>query len=313
MKLKKEKPKNILAEEEQRKEVMARMAATDLVSMVDAKLEVTASSDREKAIARIKTQLDTTLTDEEAESRYDAMISKLKSSSLTINFRPEDLFEQPLGQRFENAYTRGGTPGYMATRDRTEENLFNYSGSRSNVIEKSGYGASGAVENRLKSFGAYNNGRSPNFVSEIRPKYGALNFTRFQYGGALMYGRAYMVLKEHVKSNCTITGQDSFAYFNAADASAMLANFHHPDRLILYLPENPLKELYKEANGVNLSSNSSPRVHYIEVQIHGNIVFSRDVEKICMRADDLTNMLEERRPIFENFCQNNNIKLEIIG
>ena len=106
-----------------------------------------------------------------------------------------------------------------------------------------------------------------------RCKYGALNLEKGQYlNSANYYGDSYFVLKHEVKLRSTYTYGDSSSTNN-------VYSFMYPEAFLSILPPNFVKEMSDKEN-----INTSYGGVYIEVQIHGDLVFSRDI--LAIVADD---------------------------
>lgn len=110
-----------------------------------------------------------------------------------------------------------------------------------------------------------------------RVKYGALNILNHPDGLAVCksYGDSFMVLKNHIKQRAT---------FTLGDSSKMEIHLCMADNfcnILLYLDNvKLLDDVIAVATGSNKFGNYMGE--YIECQIHGNILYHRDVEKICV-------------------------------
>lgn len=225
------------------------------------------------------------------------MIEFLQKSDLTVNFKVSGMFASKVRGGLLNTFERPGSSnnGYLQTRNRAEEGMFGYSSKGSRAK------GSQAVFDRLKAFG---NRDSEDFVASMRPKYGALNYTNDPNGaaGGPVYGRSYMVLKEHIKHNCTYTAMDSFAYASNPSIGDKVASFLNMDRVIANLNDTQLRLLKAMVDNPDAKKT---RNHYIEAQIHGEIRFDRDVDSMYIDNMDLSTCDNERemRKRIESFSR----------
>jgi Protein of unknown function (DUF3626) len=305
---------------QEQQEILARLASNDVASLKDLEIvgnEFQKTLDETKALFKICKVLEVPFG--EADTVCERLIQHLRESDLTINLRAQDFFNVMPGGSFINAFEKNHLgDGYMDKRDRAEEGLFGYTdadremrmkkGLRDNVKDSLKKNMK-EVMNRVKTFGSYSNGTNPAFAASIRPKYGALNYAGKKNGAADMYGNSYMVLKEHIKHNATYTDRESFNFASRSDAAAMAATFHHMDRLIINMDNDMLKKLYNAATGSNLTANV-PRISYIEAQLHGVILFNRDVKKIYIANSEVPG--QNVRDTITKFTRKNGILLEYI-
>lgn len=183
--------------------------------------------------------------------------SKGKTSSsafeVTINFHPDRLTEsgQPLlvaicndmriKSQFETGTSNGGLTAYSGgDRWKWEQDVFD---------------------------GVYDN-CSP----RQRPKYGALNYKRYEYGAAPRFGSAFFRLKPHVIERTTFCYPDSF--FEPSD----FATSGHLARLIELASSDTQDELDD----------------YIEAHIHGELNLYRDVDAIVLDPCYAGSAIEEQ-------------------
>lgn len=240
---------------------------------------------------------------DQARTLRDRMIAHLQESELTVNFQVSKLFSTTaVSGGIMNAWERPpdpNNPGYLPTRNRAEERLFNYS-SRANAPQE--------MINRSKRFGDYNNNN--NFKPSMRPKYGALNYTRFRYGAvsSALYGRSYFTLKDELKHNCTFTGSDSFRYASDPSGGDKAGTFTEMNRVIINMERRMRQDLNTMVNSPWASIRPT---HYIEAQIHGEIWFNRDVKRMNVDYQEL-DMNPHLRELVVQFAQKNKIPLKYI-
>lgn len=288
----------------EREQVLARLASGDVASLKDLDIKSNASLDEQAAIMRMMILFRSSPM--EVENAYRRLVKHLQDSDLTVNFKANEFFDGATAKdRLFNAFERSNTPSYMSQRDQAEEGLFDYSNTRGKTEKK-------GVLDRVKKFGRYAAGTNPSFAPSMRPKYAALNFANYREGAAKSYGRSCMILKEHVKHNCSFTDRDSFGYIGNASGASMTANYHHISRLIENMEERMLKALYNIATGNYLEVVRFGG--YIEAQVHGNILFNRDVKKICIDNMEMqaTPNPDRLKDTIVQFAKKNGIRLEYI-
>ena len=85
------------------------------------------------------------------------------------------------------------------------------------------------------------------------------------------YGEAFFVLRdETVRWRTTMTIEDSF---NNPDT----ATLKHCDYLLAQLPDRELQQIIDAARTKNCSKRISADTSYREIQIHGQVLFQRDI------------------------------------
>jgi hypothetical protein len=128
-----------------------------------------------------------------------------------------------------------------------------------------------------------------------RCKYGALNITKDVYiNEAVHYGDSYFIMKPCVKDRSTITFGDSSTY---SQAFSLL----YPELFLSNLPKEFLREMI-----CNDYINYRHGRDYIECQIHGDILFYRD---ILACVGDSCHIKTDVGKELEKFCEKNNIIL----
>jgi len=257
--------------EQERQRILSRLASTDVVSLKQADIKTNSfqgSLDELEIALKLSKKFRIPLT--QVDPLRNAMINHLQNSDLTVNFKADQLFANKLRGGLLNTFERPGhsSGGYLEDRESSEENLFGYSRSNGRTSDRQ------SIYDRLKQFGSRN---SIDFAPSMRPKYGALNYTNYPYGSATLYGKSHMVLKEHVKHNCTFTGVDSMNYKQDSSGGVKAATFINMERIIANLADKTLEGLGEMVNNPNQQKKPQG---YIEAQIHGEIKFSRDVAKI---------------------------------
>jgi hypothetical protein len=107
----------------------------------------------------------------------------------------------------------------------------------------------------------------------IRCKYGALNLCKGNYvTSASRYGDSYFIMKPDVKYRSTFTYGDSSVYLETY-------SYQYPESFILSLPPAFINDSLENEN-----LNTHHGRGYIETQIHGDVLFNRDI--FALVADD---------------------------
>lgn len=135
-----------------------------------------------------------------------------------------------------------------------------------------------------------------------RVKYGCLRLLNsVKIGGsALGYGPSYMILKDENKYRTSIVNGDSAAM------QQHLITFDNCAHLLLYIDEKILHELIKVAK--NKGSSSDVMFTFIEAQIHGDLIFSRDIDKLMIDPKEFAT----NGQLLNNICNHINIPYEVI-
>jgi hypothetical protein len=127
--------------------------------------------------------------------------------------------------------------------------------------------------------------------SSSRVKYGCLNLLNDPEGcrSAHGYGISYMILKENVKQRTTFVCGDS------AGMQQHICTFLHCAQLLLYMHEllliNVINIANKKEEEPQLDINTNIHIInyvYIEAQIHGDVIFLRDISKIVLHHSHAT-------------------------
>lgn len=107
-----------------------------------------------------------------------------------------------------------------------------------------------------------------------RVKYGALNITNDPAGIYCCrgYGDSFLVLKNNIKNRAT------FIFGDSSHKELHLSTFKHFKSVLYFIDEALLKTVIEIAN--NGEFNTQNYGMYIEVQIHGSLNLSRDVEML---------------------------------
>ena len=116
----------------------------------------------------------------------------------------------------------------------------------------------------------------------VRVKYGCLNLMSDDQGCRMAhgYGRSYMIIKPELKSRITFVCGDS------SGMQSHICTFDHFVQLFLYLDPIILKHIINMAKYKKGIVKEKPNVNlcymYIEMQIHGDIDITKDVDHIML-------------------------------
>jgi hypothetical protein len=268
-------------------EVLGRLAARDVNSLAGQSTAESDRADREATVHRLIKELHIPIMS--AGPTMVKMVKFLQDSDLTINFTVFKFFNKvPSGKTYDNQFGSGqkwGDASYLKTRDEAEEAMFDFA----NVKRGGGNVVPQPVLARIKKFGQFDT-NPVDFEAISRPKYAALNFTRDANGAASQWGKSFFVLKTYIKHNCTFVETDSFAFLGKASATAQnhVATFTDMIRLVRYINPNMLEALYNAMRGLPTTGFHYGGTNYIESHLHGEIKFSRDIEKIVVSKAELS-------------------------
>ena len=102
-----------------------------------------------------------------------------------------------------------------------------------------------------------------------RPKYGAINYTKSTMGAAPRYGTSYVVLNNTVRKRCTIAAGDTFGRHQ-------LGVLDYCDHILTTFSDAELLGLWE---GMRCTESlKAPPVAYKEIQIHGELLYSKHVQ-----------------------------------
>jgi hypothetical protein len=179
------------------------------------------------------------------ESIFSAMCKWIaEDAPITINISPNTISKLVTGDAIKSAFEVGNRPvDYMTRRREGEEKCF---------------------------LGLYDR----NTTDTDRPKYGALNFLNSPEGipSASVYGQWRLVLKKSVRQRCTLADQDTLA----SPAMGVLDFSAH---IMLKFTDSEILQCALIAMGA-IPFATGYQGPYREVQIHGSLLCSRDVEEL---------------------------------
>ena len=208
------------------------------------------------------------------------VVRLLREAPLTHGFKPELWFSasDDVGARMRNCWHLNMGSGL---REKTESTLFRYDGA-------------GATP-QMKNLSAGGN-KTAAFQPNTRPFYASLNYSGARYGGSSSYGKSHMILRSHMRFNATFTRCDSFAVQSARGDSAWkeMGNYHNVYPVIIGVSDGgldsqgqPTLDVLKSMIDHALDLVRTPLEEfdgsqYVEARIPGDIVYSRDVEKLVI-------------------------------
>ena len=118
------------------------------------------------------------------------------------------------------------------------------------------------------------NRRHHNATPFERVKYGTMNFTNDPKGVNVChgYGQSYFLLKPHVRDRCTIADMDT------ASSTATIGTFRFVFHVLNKVQDGELVAAFEGSKGKEMLSNVIAA--YKEIQIHGPVEFSQDIERV---------------------------------
>jgi hypothetical protein len=114
-------------------------------------------------------------------------------------------------------------------------------------------------------------------------KYGCINLYKSRHGvaSAVRYGNSYFILHEEVKK------RSSFVCGDSIRLQKHLADFENFNQLLLYLPKNVIENIIKIVLGVPIQEDN---YEYVEVQIHGDVLWKRDIKKVMINKSHIADV-----------------------
>jgi len=133
-----------------------------------------------------------------------------------------------------------------------------------------------------------------------RVKYGVLNILNNPNGVSLCsaYGDCYLLLKKDVRLRTTMAEQDS-------SNNCQLGVCAHYCHVLNKFSDNELRAIVESSFGY--ITNDYPLSTYKEVQIHGELLLSRDVESLVVKNHYKTD--NNLQPLIQRFIKKNNCNL----
>lgn len=141
-----------------------------------------------------------------------------------------------------------------------------------------GRGSTSLVSRRKWEHNIFDSKEYDSFEPHEKVKYGTLNLSRHRIGceKARQYGKSYLILQDHVKLRTTLTPGDS-------DSMGVenVGTFEFPENVIADYSPTQHKFLSDPLLWSSETTIFDDR-RYTEAQIHGELLFSRDVAKIMI-------------------------------
>lgn len=274
-----------------RKEIYGQLFRGEILHQIYELCESSLQEDYQSALKILSKKYK--INQENAKDLLEKIIKTLQSSRLTINFDFSKIYDiNNKGPEILNCF---------AYREKPNE-ITNYNVGRANIEETAFYLSKLFDNSKYEKFGRYSTAtgdqtkRSANFQWTSRPCYAALDFLENPIGGAPMYGKSFIILKDYVKHNCTYSPYDTYSppMFSNGRLKNKISTFFHFTRLIRYCQNdlfgyNCLESLINKAKGKNLDPhrNYGKSVgNYIEAHIHSRILFARDIKQICLSKEE---------------------------
>lgn len=221
------------------------------------------------------------------------LIAKMTAAKVTFNFdynAAKNWSMPSMLNSFEvlehHNIMAGNLKGHVDSRDKIEHEQFGIPRGMDDDIEK--------IVGDEAQARALNKKVSPN----LRPKYAALNFAGYHQGAApsTYYGNSHMQFKNTIKKRCTITGGDSLGAAGGLAGLAFPLTEDGIKGLVEYCSREAGKGGYRwhslDTQGqdeINTSGENAdnPDYNFIEVQIHGDVIYEVDIAKIVIASSEL--------------------------
>lgn len=224
--------------------------------------------------------------------RARTLIERMKTAVVTFNFNygATNKWTMP---RMLNSFEvlkhhdvmSGNLDGYVKNRDEVESKQFGIRRGMDHDLEQ--------ITNDKEKAKKLNDKVPP----DLRPKYAALNFAGYSQGAApsKYYGYSHMQFKNAIKERCTITGGDSLGEAEGMAGLAFPLTEDGVKGLVEYCSrkeDSMVKWRSLDTQGpdkiVTEGENANnPDWNFIEVQIHGDVVYKKDVDKIVIASSEL--------------------------
>lgn len=278
---------------------LAKKLPTEELNRVTANIPYKQSEERGKKVVKFaKTHSDNALGDKRDNinnKRAQDLIAKMTNATVTFNFNYGTTGNWTMPRMlnsFEvlkhNDKMSGNLKDNVDTRDEIEHEQFGIPSGMNAHIAK--------IADDKEKAKALNQKVPP----ELRPKYAALNFAGYHQGAApsKYYGSSHMQFKNKIKARCTITGGDSLGAAGGMAGLAFPLTEDGIKGLVEYcsriekkdsvkwnsLDTQGQKQIYRKDETEN---PNNPDWNFIEVQIHGDVVYELDIAKIVIARSEL--------------------------
>ena len=230
-------------------EVLARLAAGEVVSTWSGRAARTANADKDFVIRRIGINIANTIEGPNSFAfqrlgpqimsqgmnavmgqMADELCEVIMRGRINVNFHLKDFFTtKPADVKYLNIHERSAmgiaNPGHggVKDRERIENHFFGYShdagqqkgvGDLKNPATPYGHGKTGedAASSRINVYGS---GRSKRFSPVMRPRFASMNYADVRGGvGGEAWGKGLFVLSDRVKARCTLLARDMYPETN---------------------------------------------------------------------------------------------------
>jgi hypothetical protein len=323
----------------ERKATLARLAASEVATLTNKRVMGQIGFDTMLAKNRLAEVFPAVAAQGDAavKTLLDRMLKRLEDAPLTININAGHWFLSDIkSNEFLNTWERvdrnlgGKGAAYDRSRERVEQNLFHY-GEPGRLAASVPDAAAGRIKEYGDSaertfeapFGGYKAGDKPKLPKcpGMRPRYAALNYANCLRGGAgnQAYGYSQFVLRTYLRFNATYTHCDSFGVaMKVSEVTQQvdeLCAFHNLRPLIIYATNGVLEELKKAVDDpMRRPIEVLEGKHYIEAQLHGDVLFDRDIEclRVCLSELEAASRSEAKakRENLKKFTRRFDIPLE---
>jgi insecticidal toxin complex protein TccC len=251
--------------------------------------------DKEQALKNIASWRPGTVGSHDEYLRYFS--AAIDDADISINL-PSRIVASISSSHIKNMWdTTGFSPEEGAGRDAAERLLFQYANSPLDVVKKYA----------LRSTAV---GQNADFDANSRPVYAALapheDSPDERPGAAPAYGNTAFYLKPRVKLYSTVTARDSFFLstfrpFEAPSSVGVFSTSREAANVYPVIARADRSQLDQMAEGIG--GASIPRLKwYPEVQIHGQVLFHRDVQSFAAHGV----LADEQKPL-DNFIDSKRI------
>jgi|GEM_PF-5711766 len=248
------------------------------IDLTEPKTDQEVESFRKSVLSGVKGKMDGKGQSTVKGQQYFKLLEPLKKEildgRLTSNFRLETLFKMK-SPRLLNAFEVQGLTGEKTQnvkgkledeRIEAEDDLFPEIGKRREED------------------------KDEKIAPVLRPRYAALNFKGYPHGAAPRndYGLSFMVLKDEVKKNATITAGDTF---DAKHLGAFTLDEKGVDALLWSIAKSDLNfggNLMEDYAALLKKDEYDPGETYFDAQIHQDLDIRRDVEAIYVSTAEMS-------------------------
>lgn len=217
--------------ERSKKEIYGQLFRSEVLYQIYELCQSSQEADYESALKVLSKKCK--INQENAKVLLEKIINILQSARLTINFDFSKIYD--INNKWPEVLN------CFAYLEKPNE-ISNYNVGRANIEEIVFYLSQLFTNSEYEKFGRYSpptgdqTTRSADFQWTSRPCYAALDFLENSTGGAPMYGKSFLILKDYVKHNCTYSPYDTYSppIFHWRMFKDKISTFLHFPRLIRY-------------------------------------------------------------------------------